>query len=145
MKVRKVIIYVVAVSVLFGSLSGCGGKEDMPEEEAGVMEYDAARTKIVTYDKKHLVINISVRWKIVEPLKFYKTVRNEYGAQTILDDIVFSELREELARHTLTEIVSVNREQIMAKVAEQCNQKAGDYGIQVIDVQIKRADLPQER
>ena len=113
--------------------------------EAGVMEYDAARTKIVTYDKKHLVINISVRWKIVEPLKFYKTVRNEYGAQTILDDIVFSELREELARHTLTEIVSVNREQIMDKVAEQCNQKAGDYGIQVIDVQIKRADLPQEK
>ncbi len=46
---------------------------------------------------------------------------------------------------TKKEIVSVNREQIMDKVAEQCNQKAGDYGIQVIEVQIKRTDLPQER
>jgi membrane protease subunit HflC len=53
-------------------------------------------------------------------------------------------MREELARHTLTEIVSVNREQLMKKVAEQCNKKAADYGIQVIDVRIKRADLPQE-
>ena len=113
--------------------------------EAGVMEYDTARLKMITDDKKHLVINISARWKIVEPLKLYQTAGNEFGAQLRLDDIVFSEMREELARHTLTEIVSVNREQIMDKVAEQCNQKAGDYGIQVIDVQIKRADLPQER
>ncbi len=113
--------------------------------EAGVMEYDAGRTKIITDDKKYLVINISTRWKIVEPLKFYQTVGNELGAQFRLDDIVFSEMREELSRHTLTEIVSVKREQIMDKVAEQCNQRAGDYGIQVIDVQIKRADLPQER
>ena len=113
--------------------------------EAGVMEYDADRTKIITDDKKFLVIDISTRWKIVEPLKFYQNVGNEFGAQSRLDDIVFSEMREELSRHTLTEIVSVNREQIMDKVAEQCNQKAGDYGIQVIDVQIKRADLPQER
>ena len=113
--------------------------------EAGVMEYDADRTKIITDDKKYLVIYISARWKIVEPLKFYQTVGNELGAQIRLDDIVFSEMREELSRHTLTEIVSDNREQIMDKVAEQCNQKTGDYGIQVIDVQIKRADLPQEK
>ena len=113
--------------------------------EAGVMEYDAAAAKFITEDKKHLVIDISTRWKIVDPLKFYQTVGNERGAQIRLDDIVFSEMREELARHTLTEIVSVNRQQIMDEITEQCNRKAGDYGIQVIDVQIKRADLPQER
>ena len=113
--------------------------------ETGVMEYDVAKTKIMTDDKKFLVIDGSVRWKIVEPFKFYQTVGNEFGAQSRLDDIVFSGIREELARHSLTEIVSVNRKQIMDKVAELCNQKAGDYGIQVIDVQIKRADLPQGR
>ncbi len=113
--------------------------------EAGIMEYNAAAAKIFTEDKKRLVIDIYARWKIIDPLKFYQTVGNEFGAQSRLDDIVFSEMREELSRHTLTEIVSVNREQIMDKVAEQCKQKAGDYGIQVIDVQIKRADLPQEK
>lgn len=112
--------------------------------EARVMEYDAAAAKIITDDKKHLVIDNYAQWKIIEPLKFYQTVQNEFGAQSRLDDIVFSEMREELARHTLTEIVSVNRQQIMEKVAAQCNQKAGDYGIRVIDVRIKRADLPQE-
>jgi len=112
--------------------------------EARVLEYDAAEKAIITQDKKHLDIDNYARWKIIDPLKFYQTVANESGAQERLDDIVFSELREELARHTLTEIVSVNRKQIMDKVTEQCNQKAGDYGIQVIDVRIKRADLPQE-
>ena len=112
--------------------------------EARVMEYDAAAAKIITDDKKHLVIDNYARWKIIDPLKFYQTVGNEFSAQSRLDDIVFSEMREELARHTLTEIVSVNRQQIMHKVAEQCAQKAADYGIQVIDVRIKRADLPQE-
>ncbi|MHC4535996.1 MAG: protease modulator HflC [Planctomycetota bacterium] len=113
--------------------------------EAGIMEYNAAKTKIVTEDKKFLLIDISTRWKIVDPLKFYQAVGNEHGAHIRLDDIVFSEMREELARHTLTEIVSGNREQIMDKAAAQCNRKARDYGIQVIDVRIKRADLPQER
>ena len=112
--------------------------------EARVMEYDAAAATIITDDKKQLVIDNYARWKIIDPLKFYQTVGNEIGAQSRLDDIVFSEIREELARHTLTEIVSVNREQIMDKVAAQCDQKVGDYGIQVIDVRIKRADLPQD-
>ena len=112
--------------------------------EARVLEYDAEAKPIITQDKKHLVIDNYARWKIIDPLKFYQTVGSESKAQSRLDDIVFSELREELARHTLTEIVSVNRKQIMQKVAEQCAQKAADYGIQVIDVRIKRADLPQE-
>ena len=112
--------------------------------EARVLEYDAEAAKIITDDKKHLVIDNYARWKIVDPLKFYQTVGSETGAQSRLDDIVFSELREELARHTLTEIVSVNRAQIMDRVTEQCSQKASDYGIDVIDVRIKRADLPQD-
>jgi membrane protease subunit HflC len=112
--------------------------------EARIMEYDAEAAKIITDDKKHLVIDNYARWKIDDPLKFFQTVGSETGAQSRLDDIVFSELREELARHTLTEIVSVNRAQIMDRVTQQCSQKAADYGIDVIDVRIKRADLPQD-
>ncbi len=112
--------------------------------EKRVLEYDAAAAKIITKDKKHLLLDNYARWRIVDPLKLYETVRNETGAQARLDDIVFSEIREELARHTLTEIVSVNRGRIMDEVAKQCDQKAREYGIEVIDVRIKRADLPAE-
>jgi len=112
--------------------------------EDRVLEYDAAAAPIITSDKKHLVIDNYARWKIVDPLKLYQAVRDEYGAQSRLDDIVFSELREEVARHTLTEIVSVNRQQIMEKVHKQCDEKAREYGIEVIDVRIKRADLPAD-
>jgi membrane protease subunit HflC len=112
--------------------------------EDRVLEYDAAAAKIITSDKKHLVIDNYARWRIVDPLKLYQTVRNEFGAQARLDDIVFSEIREELARHTLTEIVSVNRAAIMEKVGRQCDLKAREYGVEVMDVRIKRADLPGE-
>ena len=59
--------------------------------EARVLEYDAAAAKIMTDDKKHLVIDNYARWKIIDPLKFYQTVGTESGAQSRLDDIVFSE------------------------------------------------------
>ena len=118
--------------------------ENVHKFEDRVLEYDAAAAPIITSDKKHLVIDNYARWRIVDPLKLYQTVRDEFGAQARLDDIVFSEIREELARHTLTEIVSVNREAIMEKVHKQCNAKAHDYGIEVMDVRIKRADLPVE-
>ena len=112
--------------------------------EDRVLEYDAAAAPVITSDKKHLVIDNYARWKIVDPLKLYQTVRDESGAQARLDDIVFSELREEVARHTLTEIISVNRETIMEKVHKQCDEKAREYGVEVVDVRIKRADLPSE-
>ncbi|GAF71866.1 unnamed protein product [marine sediment metagenome] len=112
--------------------------------EDRVLEYDAEAKPIITSDKKHLVIDNYARWKIVDPLKLYQTMRDESGANLRLDDIVFSEIREEIARHTLTEIVSMNREAIMEKVHKQCSNKAKEYGIEVIDVRIKRADLPQD-
>jgi len=112
--------------------------------ENRILEYDAAAAKVITADKKHLVVDNYARWKIIDPLKFYETVRNEFGGQARLDDIVFSEIREELARHTLTEIISLQREAIMDTVGNRCDEKAREYGIQVIDVKIKRADLPEE-
>ncbi len=112
--------------------------------EARVLEYDAAVAKVITSDKKYLMLDNYARWRIVDPLKFYQAVGNEFGAQSRLDDIVFAEIRGEAARHTMTEIVSVNREAIMEAVGKRCNEKAGKYGIEVIDVRIKRADLPPE-
>jgi len=78
--------------------------------EDRILEYDAAVAKVITSDKKHLMLDNYARWRIIDPLKFYQAVRNEFGAQSRLDDIVFAEIRIEAARHTMTEIISINRQ-----------------------------------
>lgn len=109
-----------------------------------IMEYDSSPAEILTKDKKNLVVDNYARWKIVDPLKFFQSVRDEVGAQARLDDIVYADLREELARHNLSEIIDVRREAIMDTVSKKSDEKAKQYGIKIIDVRIKRADLPRE-
>ncbi|MBW1644876.1 MAG: protease modulator HflC [Deltaproteobacteria bacterium] len=106
--------------------------------------YDAAPAEVVTSDKKNLVVDNYSKWRIVDPLRFYQTVKNVAGAQSRLDDIIYSELRVELGKETLNDIVAKVRSRIMETVTEKSNQAAADYGIKVIDVRIKRADLPTE-
>ena len=112
--------------------------------EDRLLEYDAAPTEIVTKDKKNLVIDNYARWQITDPLAFMQAVRDENGAQLRLRDIVYSELRVELGRYDLIDIVSVHRDTIMEVVTEKCNEKSQKYGINIVDVRIKRADLPVE-
>lgn len=112
--------------------------------EDRVLEYDAMAREIITADKKNLVVDNYARWKVIDPLKLYQRVTDEAGAQVRLDAIVYSELREDLARHTLTEIISTHREAIMDSVAKRCDEKVRDLGIKIIDVRIKRADLARE-
>lgn len=109
-----------------------------------ILVYDAQPTEILTRDKKNLVVDNYTKWRIVDPLKFYTTVRNEQGAQARLDDIVYAQLRVELGQHDLSDIVSTTRNDIMAKVTERSAKRAEEYGINVIDVRIKRADLPEQ-
>ena len=109
-----------------------------------LLEYDSAPAQIYTKDKKNLIVDNYARWRIVDPLAFLKTVRTEAGALSRLDDIVYAVLREELGRHTLSEVVAKNRELIMRTVTQKCDRAAGKLGIEVVDVRIKRADLPKE-
>jgi membrane protease subunit HflC len=112
--------------------------------EKRILTYDAAPAEILTEDKKNLVVDNYTKWKIINPLRFYQTVRNISGAQTRLDDIVYSEIRVQLGVHSLSEILSETREQIMRNVTEKTDNVAEAYGIQVVDVRIKRADLPAQ-
>ncbi len=109
-----------------------------------VLEYDSAAKGIITKDKKNLVVDNYAKWKIKNPLKFYQTKRNEIGAQALLDDIIYSSLRQELGKYTLSQVVSENRSHIMEDVTRDTNEKALSFGIEVLDVRIKRADLPPE-
>lgn len=110
--------------------------------EKRLLEYDSAPTDILTRDKKAMVVDNYARWKIVDPLKFLQAVGDERRAQTRLDDIIYSELRVELGRFDLTDIVATSREVIMANVTKRSDEIARQYGIQIVDVRIKRADLP---
>ena len=112
--------------------------------EKRLLDYDAAPAEILTADKKNLVVDNYAKWNIIDPLKFYTTVRNVRGAQARLDDIIYAELRVELGRHNYVDIITKLRSDIMANVTERSDKKAEDYGISVRDVRIKRADLPQE-
>jgi len=112
--------------------------------EKRILVYDAAPTEILTKDKKNLVVDNYTKWKIVNPLKFYKTVKNVMGAQARLDDIVYAQLRVELGQHNLSDIVSKSRSEIMATVTKKSAGRGQDYGIEVVDVRIKRADLPEQ-
>ncbi len=112
--------------------------------EDRLLDYDAYAAKIYTQDKQLLMVDNYCKWKISDPLLFLQTVMNEASAQSRLDDIVFSELRERLKHHNLTKIVSSDRSSIMQVVTEASRKKAKKLGIEIIDVRIKRADLPPE-
>jgi len=109
-----------------------------------LLDYDSAPTEILTKDKKNLLIDNYAKWSILDSLKLLQTVRDTNGAQSRLDDIIYSELRVELGRHNLIDIVSTTRDEIMKLVTKRTNEKAKEYGISVLDVRIKRADMPQE-
>lgn len=109
-----------------------------------LLEYDAPVSEVLTKDKKTLLLDNYCRWKISDPLKFYLSVRDVYGAMSRIDDIIYSEMRIELGQHTLTEVVSINRNEIMSNVTKAAKEKAKVYGIDIHDIRIKRADLPPE-
>ena len=109
-----------------------------------LLEYDSPPEEILSKDKKSLIVDNYVRWKIIDPLQFLKTVQAIPTAKSRMDDIVYSELRRELGTHDMVEIITENREEIMDVVTKASNEATLSYGISVIDVRIRRVDLPSE-
>jgi len=109
-----------------------------------LLEYDSPPEEILSKDKKSLIVDNYVRWKIIDPLQFLKTVQAIPTAKSRMDDIVYSELRRELGTHDMVEIITENREDIMDVVTKASNEATLSYGISVIDVRIRRVDLPSE-
>ena len=109
-----------------------------------LLEYDVPPEEVLSMDKKTLIMDNYVRWRIVDPLLFLKTVQAIPTAKTRLDDIVYSELRQELGIHDMVEIITETRDLIMDKVTAASNEESEKYGIEVVDVRIRRVDLPSE-
>ena len=109
-----------------------------------LLEYDVSPEEVLSKDKKSLIVDNYVRWKITNPLVFLQTVQAIPTAITRMDDIIYSELRRELGTHNMTEIITETREEIMEKVTKNSDKATNQYGIEVVDVRIKRVDLPKE-
>jgi modulator of FtsH protease HflC len=109
-----------------------------------LLDYDASPKELLTRDKQQLVVDNYTRWRIVDPLQFYRAVRDESGAQSRLDDIIYSNLRENFGRQTLEQIVSRKGGELMEDITKSSDQRSRDYGIEILDVRIKRADLPEK-
>jgi len=109
-----------------------------------LLDYDSDPQDVITQDKKTLLLDNYAKWRIVDPLKVYQNFQTQRGALQRLHDIIYSELRVELGRHDLLEIVATGRADLMKIVTRRSNEKASAYGIEIQDVRIKRADLPEQ-
>lgn len=113
--------------------------------EDRVLNYDIQPRDILTSDQKRLIIDNYAIWRVGDPKLFIEATRGRLlNAQSRIDDIVYSDLRNILAKHTLNEIVSAKRLEYLQQVTELSRDKLGKFGIVLIDVRIKRADLPTE-
>ena len=112
--------------------------------DARILDYDARPAEALTSDLKSMVLDNYARWKIVDPLRFYRTMRTEANAQARLDAVIYSQIRAHIGRHTLTEVVNDKRTAIMDSVTEKASDQMKEFGIKLVDVRIKRTDLPAE-
>ena len=112
--------------------------------ENRLQDYDADPGAVFTKDKKEMKVDTYSKWRVADPLKFYETVRTTNGAHARLDDIIYSQTREVLGQHTLVEIVSGNRKEIREAITLRSRKNAEKFGIEILDVRIKRADLPEQ-
>ena len=108
-----------------------------------ILSLDPAPEEVIASDQKRLIVDAFARFKIVDPLKFYISVGNERVARSRLATIINSRLRSVLGTQSLATLLSDDRTKQMGIIQEGVNVEAEKFGIEIIDVRIKRADLPQ--
>ena len=112
--------------------------------EKRVLTTDAQTAEYLTLDKKRVLVDHVSRWRIQDPLEFYRSVRDQDRAMARLDDLISARLRQETARHNFLDFVREKREEIMQVVTKDTKETAKSFGIEVLDVRIKGLDLPKE-
>tara|TARA_B100001123_G_scaffold205041_1_gene232469 strand:- start:21 stop:890 length:870 start_codon:yes stop_codon:yes gene_type:complete len=108
-----------------------------------ILNLDAPPEEVIASDQKRLIVDAYARFKIIDPLKFYISVGDERVARSRLSTIINSRIRSVLGKQSLANLLSEDRSKQMALIQEGVNTEAENFGIQIIDVRIKRADLPQ--
>ena len=108
-----------------------------------VLYLDNPSEEVIAADQKRLIVDAFTRFRIVDPLKFYISVGNENVARSRLATIINSRIRSVLGTQELATLLSVDRAKHMATIQQNVNAEAQNFGINIVDVRIKRADLPQ--
>ncbi|MEW6530903.1 MAG: protease modulator HflC [Thermodesulfobacteriota bacterium] len=118
--------------------------QDVVHLEKRILVAEAQPAEYITLDKKRLIVDSVSRWQIADPLVFYQKVQTYSGGIARLNDIIFGRLRQEIANHNFKEFIREEREKIMTAVTVETAQAAKAFGISVVDVRIRRVDLPNE-
>ena len=109
-----------------------------------ILDLDTQAQEVTASDQKRLIVDAFARYKIVDPLKFYQTLRSEGQVRSRLGPIVESAMRRALGASTFQDVVRDKREALMKRIAANVNEEGRDFGLEVVDVRIKRADLPEQ-
>jgi len=112
--------------------------------EKRVLNLDPPVESILLADQKRILVDAFARYRIIDALEFFKTVRTEGGVRQRLGPIVNASLRSVLGNATLASVLSEERVQIMLQIRQTVNTQAGRFGIELVDVRIRRADFPEE-
>ena len=109
-----------------------------------ILDLENPAQEVIASDQKRLVVDAFARYKITQPLLFYQTLSSVEGANSRLSTLLNSALRRVLGENTLTHVVRDDRATLMARVRDQLEHEAKDFGIEIVDVRIRRADLPEQ-
>ena len=136
--------------------------------EKRILEWDGKPTQVPTRDKRYIWVDSFARWRIADPLKFFQRIRNETSAHALLDDIINSEVRNQISNQLLIDAirssnremslmagidgerlaeiteVNVGRNEIIKNVLEKAGPAASEYGMELVDIQIKRINYVEE-
>jgi membrane protease subunit HflC len=118
--------------------------EDVVIYDKRVLDFEPPHEEVIVSDQKRVVVDDYSRYRIVDPLLFYQTVGSEAGVRARLSAIVSGSLRRVLGNVTLSDILSGKRAQIMVQIRDEVGAQAKEFGVEVVDVRLRRADLPEE-
>ena len=110
-----------------------------------LLDYESPPEEVILGDQRRLIVDSFTRYRIINPLDYYKAVGpTEDGIRARLNSVVTSSLRRVLGNETLLDVLSVQRDRIMTTIRQQVNGEMSGFGVTIVDVRIRRADLPQE-
>lgn len=109
-----------------------------------ILDFEPPAEEVIASDQKRLIVDTYARFKIINPLLFYQSVGTEDAADTRLSSVISAAVRRVIGNVELQAVISSQRANIMKQIRDEVNQEGKNFGIDVVDVRLRRADLPQE-